>query len=133
MHLSRAHRIVGLTGLALFIATGIYMRLKFPALYQGRESIRFLFRANHIYLVLSSMVNIAMGLGLTLAPPSTRRKFQLAASAFLLAAPFILFAAFFIDPPSPDSDRNLSRIGVILTVAGTLLHLLARPKKQPPV
>jgi hypothetical protein len=133
MTLPLAHRLIGLAGLALFITTGIYMRLKFPALYEGREPIRFLFRANHIYIVMSAMVNIAMGLGLTLSPTSTRRKLQLFASSLLLSAPFILFAAFFIDPPAPDSDRHLSRLGVILTVAGTLLHLLSRPKKQPPV
>ena len=48
--MQRLHRWVGIVTVVVFLLTGLYMRWRFPGLYETDETIRYLFRANHIYL-----------------------------------------------------------------------------------
>ena len=125
MTLARIHRLAGLFALVLFISTGIFMRVKFPEIDQGKETVRLLFRSGHIYLLFSAAMNLALSLGGALSSSPVRRRLQVFASALVLAAPAVLFGAFFVDPPDPESARILSRVGVIAAVAGALIHSLA--------
>jgi hypothetical protein len=44
------HRWVGIATIVAFLITGLYMRLNSPDYYRSDETIRFMFRANHIYI-----------------------------------------------------------------------------------
>ena len=45
------HRIVGDATIAAFIVTGIYLKLQGPELFETNEMVRFIYRANHVYIL----------------------------------------------------------------------------------
>ena len=60
--LRRIHLVVGLAGVVLFLGTGQYMDRVHDHL-RGMEDVRrMLFRSAHIYLLWSSLLNLALGL-----------------------------------------------------------------------
>jgi hypothetical protein len=70
----KLHLIVGLAGVAVFLATGLYMHARFPALYGGNEALRFMYRANHVYLLLASLINVLALLGVAAQVPAAGRR-----------------------------------------------------------
>ena len=132
MGLDKVHRRVGVATVVVFLLTGLYMRLRFPGLYDHNQVVRFLFRANHIYLLASGLLNIAVGTYLALQPGGWRRNLQLAGSLLYLAAPVLLLVAFFYEPPQARPQRYLTEIGVVLLLAATMCHMVgaaAQPRK----
>ena len=102
------------------------MRLHFPEAYESNESIRFLYRANHIYILFSALINIAIGLNLPHQPLSWKRKLQTAGSLLLMTAPVLLIWAFFTEPTRGTVDRPLTHLGIVLTLLGIIAHLVTR-------
>ena len=111
VNLQRIHRWVGIVTVIVFLLTGLYMRWRFPGLYQADETIRYLFRANHIYLLLAGLLNLGLGLYLTEQAERWRRMLQRAGSVLLVAAPVVLLAAFFYEPPQAMPERPVTRVG----------------------
>jgi hypothetical protein len=134
MWIRSAHYLIGALTLILFIISGQYMGLRYeaftkPELYGHNEAVRYLFRANHIYLLLPAFINLLLGSYLTLAPGRGQRIAQYIGSALLLASTILLLAAFVIEPPQPSPHRPLSYFGLIAVFGGALLHLRF-PKKE---
>lgn len=125
MDLKRLHRWTGLVTVVVFLLTGLYMRWQFPGLYDGNETIRYLFRANHIYLLMAGLLNVGLGLYFVAYPASWRRTLQRAGSALLLAAPVILLAAFFLEPPQAMPERPITAAGLFASLIGTGCHFIA--------
>ena len=123
MQLGPLHRRLGGATIVVFLLTGVFLRLGFPRLYGDNETVRFLYRANHIYILFAGLVNLALGLQLHSADGGWRRSLQIAGSAALLTAAPLLVAAFFRDPPGGNAERLLTSVGVALVLAGVLLHL----------
>ena len=96
------------------------MATHFPAAYESNEAVRYLYRANHVYLLLGSLVNVALGIYRTPAQPGWRGAVALAGSALLLAAPFALFYAFFFEAPLAKPERGFTFLGVLLLLVGVL-------------
>lgn len=127
----RLHLLFGLVGIAVFLGTGVYMARGFPGLYGTNEALRFMYRANHIYLLLASLVNLALGIYLRPALPGWRSKLAAAGSFLLLHAPAILVVAFFVEVPKASPDRAMTGIGIFVTLLGLLMHLPnARAQRQ---
>ena len=124
MQLRKLHFALGLTGVAAFIVTGAYMRAGFPDLYAMNEVLRYLYRSNHVYLLLASLVNVALGVHLTAPAPGWRAGVSLLGSVLALAAPVVLCLAFFLEAPVPTPERVLTLIGVVAVTAGIALHAL---------
>ncbi|MGH2566714.1 MAG: hypothetical protein ACRDGA_00120 [Bacteroidota bacterium] len=57
--LAHSHIVIGIATVVVFLGTGLYMRLNFPDLYESNEAIRYLFRANHLYILFAGLLNIA--------------------------------------------------------------------------
>lgn len=128
MWIRNAHYLVGALTLILFIISGQYMGLRYqgfaaPELYGHNEAVRYLFRANHIYLLLPALINLLLGSYLALSPRRGRRVVQYIGSGLLFVSTILLLAAFVIEPPQPSPDRPLSYYGLIAVLGGTLLHL----------
>jgi hypothetical protein len=115
-----------MAGVLAFLATGVYMAVGFPQLYDGNQVVRFQFRANHGYLLLSSLANWLLGLYLGASTPGWRLALQRLSSALLLAAPAVLLAAFFVEPPHGSPDRPLTLLGLALMLGGTAMQALGR-------
>ncbi len=130
--MGRAHRLAGLATLAAFLITGFYLRFGLR-LEDGEHAIRYLFRANHVYILLAGLVNLALGAYLVPAARPWRRRAQQTGSALLLAATAALLAAFALEPPRGDPHRPITSLAVLGLFAGTLLHLAgARPPRPDP-
>jgi hypothetical protein len=126
---TRAHRMMGWTTFAAFVGTGVYLRLILAPPESGNAWLHYAFRANHIYLLMSGLVNLALGMA-----PRKPRRVVLAriGSGLVLAAPAVLLAAFAREPGSGDLSRPLTRIGVIMVAVGVILCAAAgRARTQP--
>lgn len=104
------------------------MMFNFPELYVGREEIRMMFRATHIYILMSALVNLMTGNYLRNNSVKSFVKFRRLASSLILVAPFLFFVAFIVEPPSYLIERPISFWGVVALLAGVLLHSLLNLK-----
>lgn len=120
-----AHLIVGLGGIAAFLATGLYMDRVHGHLRGYDDTVRMLYRSTHIYVLLSAVTNTMLGLYLRDAESGWRRVLQLLGSAALLAGPPVFVAAFCTEPYLTELARPWSRIAIYLALAGAVFHLLA--------
>ncbi|MBI4548838.1 MAG: hypothetical protein HY707_12720 [Ignavibacteriae bacterium] len=128
--IARVHLIVGIITIAVFLFTGMYMRTHFPEIYQTNESIRYLYRANHIYLLFSGLLNVALGLYFALHQVGWRKRLQSIGSLLFLIAPVLLTWAFFTEPIQASPMRPLTALGVFASVIGILLHLIPHSVRQ---
>jgi hypothetical protein len=135
MWLRNTHFIIGAITLMLFIVSGQYMGLRFqgftdPELYNHNEVVRYLYRANHIYLLLPAFINLLLGSYLTLGKERWHRTMQYIGSTLLFVATILLLAAFIIEPPQASPERPWTYFGLIAAFAGALLHLRFPNKNQ---
>lgn len=125
MTLRRWHLVAGCAFVGVFIATGLYMRLTWPTPESWYPPARPLFRSAHIFILLSALVNGA--LGLYLAPlPGRPAWLQSAGSLAVLASPALYTASFVLESAVGLIDRPLVYFGTLLMVIGMALHLFAR-------
>jgi hypothetical protein len=129
MQLRHWHLAVGLAGVAAFLATGVYMRAGFPDLYAANEVLRYLYRSNHVYVLLASLVNVALGVHLTPVAPGWRTTVSRLGSLLALVSPAVLCLAFFVEAPVASPERVLTLVGVIAVAAGIALHALGGARR----
>lgn len=115
------HLIVGVVGVAGFLATGQYMDKVHDHLRGMDDARRLLFRSTHIYLLFGSLVNLALGLHLRPAR-GWRRWGRTAGSVLVLATPFLAAAGFFTEPWLHGLERPYSTPAVYCCLAGMVLH-----------
>ena len=118
--------LASIVGFAAFLGTGLYMARHFPGAYASGEEIRYLYRANHVYLLLACLVTMALGCYWPGARPGWRGKLALAGAWLLLAALPVLLAAFFVEPPRGTPERGLTFLAVLLTLLGAAAQLPSR-------
>ena len=121
MSLKKLHFYFGLSIFAGFVFTGLYMRLNMADVPRENIPVRMMFRANHIYILLASLIHLLISFVNT---NTTRRSLELAGSIISIAATITLFAAFFIDPITNSLQRDMTRASVAGLFAGTILLLL---------
>lgn len=98
------------------------MATHFPAAYEANEAIRYMYRANHVYLLLGSLVNLAIGFYRGGTHPGWRGKAALAGSALVLIAPLVLLYAFFVEPPRGVPERPATLVGIAMMLGGVLMQ-----------
>ena len=126
------HLVLGVGGVLAFLGTGAYMATHFPEAYGGGEPIRYMYRANHVYLLLASLVNLAIGMYRGSTRPGWRVVLGATGSALVLAALLILLYAFFVEPPRGVPERPATLIGVFVLLLGVLLQWPNRtPRGEP--
>ena len=91
MSWARAHWVVGTLTLLLFPMAGLYMR-HVALVPQLDDATRMVFRSRFLFLLLAAVANLALA-GVPHAGAIRRT-----ASVLILAAPFPLAVAFFVDP-----------------------------------
>ncbi len=124
MRWSRAHWIVGVLALLAFPLTGQYMRhvANVPHL---DDVTRLIFRSRHLLLLAAGVANIA----LSSSQPIHRA--QRAASILIMVAPFLLIAAFFVDPARGLHSSQIFRFAMYsLWIAGILLAIVNYPRRD---
>ena len=121
--MNKIHRLVGILTVAIFLVTGIYMKMNFPGLYSHNEAIRFMFRANHIYILLAGLLNIVIGTYFIFTPKKWMKNLQIVGSSVLLIAPILLVLAFFLEPQTASPERPLTSYGIFSLALGTVCHV----------
>ncbi len=124
MNFKVVHLTAGLGTVFVFLGTGLYMRMNFPQLYEDNEVIRYLFRANHVYILFSGLLNVVLGLYSSLSDHRWRQISQRSGSFLvLLSIPFFVWA-FVVEPPTASPYRPLTIVGSFLAITGVMLHLI---------
>lgn len=128
----RPSRVAGWASLAAFVGTGIYMRIRLPALAAEVDAVRYTLRANHVYLLLAGLLNLALhGVPApSSALPRVRQRLFVAGLLIAAVSPAILLAAFIIEGPHPSPQRPLTATGLIMLAVAMVLVLLSRPGQR---
>jgi len=123
------HRWVGWIAVVAFVATGVWMRFRTPPMADLEPVVRFLYRANHVYLLLAGLVNVSVALNLPPVAQLHRPRLATAGSALLVIAPIVLAAAFLLEPTKASPVRPLTAAGIMLLGVGVVLHATARRRR----
>lgn len=121
--MKRAHFILGITLVVVFLLTGQYM--EYVHNRELPDGARVLYRSRHIYILLNALINISLGLYIRFLPSGWRRSFQLIGSILIMIAPVFLLAGFFHEPPRGADETKIAPYGIFATALGMLLHLVS--------
>ncbi len=121
--LRKTHLFTGLILLVIFPLTGAYMRYRIPHLMEQSDRLRFSMRGNHVYILFSGLIHLALGVYLRPMSAKVLKRLQTVAGALLIQASGILVAGFFYEPKS-GLDRPVTLIAVVMTLVGMLLHFV---------
>jgi len=129
--MSRVHGLIGWSTLLIFLLTGAYLRWIFPEAYADDPSTRYLFRANHVYILFSSLLNILSARTLSRTPFRPALSIMNVGSALLVLCPFFFLAAFIIETSPATPERPLTVVGAFSALIGIVL--LYRATRQKPL
>lgn len=125
------HLGFGLVLFVLFLHTGRHLSATIPEVIRRDERVRFIKRANHIYIMGTALVHVALGLYLRRRPHRLAYVLQTTGSVVLLVGGAIVYLAFWLNtdnvfrPDIAKPDRLLTLLGMVGMAAGIGLHLLA--------
>ena len=120
-HLKKVHLIVGLIALLIFPLTGAYIRIYLADEFAASDRLRFSMRANHIYILLSSLIHIPLGSYLRVSAKQRRANLQNFAPLLLFTSTTLMITAFFAEFKM-GIDRPGALLAMVLASGGTLLH-----------
>jgi hypothetical protein len=120
--LLKAHRILGLLGILVFILSGQYMHWFLQHLSGMPDGPRLLHRTAHIYLAWSSLLNLLLGCYGQFAKGLAARTAQALASLGLMASLPLLALSFLFESNAADLTRPIAAMAVYLSAAGVLVH-----------
>jgi len=123
--MKRFHIILGLLLFVGFLLTGQYMDKFHEHLRGMSDGPRMLYRSRHIYILLSAMLHLALGVYFSYQPDKVRRTLQLLGSLLITIASVLFVYAFFQEPSLTNLYTPYSRKGIFMLVGGTALHLFA--------
>lgn len=122
----RLHLIIGLIALDVFVLTGLFMRTHMPPMITLSSDVRLMYRSRHIYLLAAALLNVLLGVYLTVCPPGWRRSLQQLGSVLFMIAPVLVLFAFVSEPDHGFLGISWrSYYGVIALFAGSIAHLLS--------
>ncbi len=127
--MTRIHGLTGWSFLIVFLVTGGYLRWVFPEAYESDDAIRYVFRANHVYILFASLLNIMAAHTEIRTERPLYRRIGLAGSVLLLLAPPVLLAAFMLETSPAVPYRPLTLIGAFAALFGALFLDRARRER----
>jgi len=126
--MKKTHLIFGAFIVLAFLLTGQYMDKYFNHLEGMPDGPRLLYRTRHIFILLSGLLNLGIGVYFSYRSETWRRILQLIGSLFIIVAPCLFLIAFFYEPNLTDLHTPLSHWGTYLIATGVLLHLISSTK-----
>jgi len=87
-----------------------------------------MYRATHIYILMSALTNLMAGSYLLQLTQSTFVKLRKFASLLILVTPVLFFVAFIYEPADYLIERPVSFWGVVFLVGGVIIHTLLNMK-----
>ena len=120
--IGKAHLIFGFLIFVVFLLTGQYMDRNFNHLADMEDLPRALMRAQHLYILLVGLINIALGSYLTISKDKLTLSFQIFGSLLIFTATCVLVYSFFYELPTNRIERPICRMGLYMMLAGVLGH-----------
>jgi len=121
--MSYLHLIFGILLFIIFLATGEFMRADFPDKDIIPQDLRLLMRSRHIYILLSSLIHICLGVYLRIHAKTWRKFLQVFASVLLILGSILFVWAFIYETYNLQKFSEISRFALYATLAGTIFHL----------
>jgi hypothetical protein len=121
----RLHLVVGCAGVVAFLLTGQYMDRWLDHLAGMPDLPRMLYRSGHIYLLLASLLNLALGLYLSEPDPGWRRLVQRVGSVLVVVAPILFLVGFTQEAARTDFERPWAGPAIYGIFGGVLLMAIA--------
>jgi ABC-type Na+ efflux pump permease subunit len=116
---------MGAAGIVVFLVTGQYMHHVLDHLRDMADGPRMLYRSAHIYLLLISLTNLALGNYLMPQTSQIRRIAQYITSIALILTPFVIVFGFFFESNLTNLGRPYTNIGLYgMFAVGVILILL---------
>lgn len=125
--MGRTHQIIGFLFLLVFLATGLFMSATFPEAWGGDAGTRMIFRSAHIYILFSSLLNLALAVSSRGVRWSRPKRM---ASSLILVAPVLFTTAFFIESAAGSMERPYSLAGAVACLVGVLVHQLPLRRRK---
>ena len=122
--MSYLHLVFGIVLFIVFTMTGKYMRWDFPDKDIIPQDFRLLMRSRHIYILLSSLIHIILGVYLKIHPETWRKGVQIFASVLLMTGSVLFVWAFIHETYVTQHYSDLSRYALYVTLWGTIVHLI---------
>lgn len=122
--MARAHLLFGIIVFVVFLITGGFMRMDFPDKEIISQEFRLLMRSRHIYILLSSLIHLCLGIYLEIHAQIWRKVLQISGSGLLILGSILFVWAFVHETYALQHFSDISRFALYTTLAGTVLHLL---------
>src|SRR5262245_1718415 len=92
---------------------------------------RMLYRSRHIYILLTGLLHLGIGIYFRYQQDRLRRTLQLLGSILITVAAILFLVAFFYEPHLQGLYAPVTKKGIYSIAAGVLLHLLSalRPRE----
>jgi len=121
--MSYLHLIFGIITFIVFLITGKFMRWDFPDKDAIPQDFRILVRSRHIYILLSSLIHIVLGVYLQIQTQIWQKVLQIFGSSLLILGSVLFVWAFIYETYQTQRFSDLSRYALYTTLAGTIFHL----------
>jgi hypothetical protein len=123
--MKRFHFIFGISMFAAFLLTGQYMD-KFHNHLEGAEiGVRMLYRTRHIFILLASLMHLALGLYCHARAGQWQRWLQRTGSAALVGGSLLMIVGFFSEAKARDLTTPFSHWAMYLSLLGIVLHIFS--------
>lgn len=110
MHFKALHYWVGILGIVAFVLTGQHMANTLGGLVDIPDGPRMIYRSAHLYLLLCSVLNLALGVYWSEQVGTLRRLAQRVTSIMILVSPALMLLGFFLEPSLGDLTRTYTRV-----------------------
>src|SRR6266576_1165950 len=114
----RVHLIFGAVVVIAFLLTGQYMDKYYNHMVGVPDGPRLLYRTRHIFILLSGLVNLAIGAYFTYRTQPVHRTIQVLGSLLIFSSSVLFLAAFFYEPRLNNLHTPLSHWGTYAIGAG---------------
>jgi hypothetical protein len=124
------HLIFGVFVLVVFLLTGKYMDVYYNHMVGVSDAPRLLYRTRHIFILLSGLVNLGIGIYLSYRQQLWSKILQWLGSLLIVTASLLFITAFFYEPKLMNLYTPLSHWGTYTIAIGTLCHLFSGVQKR---
>src|SRR6516164_4420732 len=123
--MKNVHLIFGVCVVIAFLLTGQYMDKYYNHMVGVPDAPRLLYRTRHIFILLTGLLNLVIGVYFTYRMQIWRRTMQLLDSLFIFVASFLFLMAFFYEPHLSNLHTPLSHWGTYAIATGAVLHVVS--------
>lgn len=121
--MKKVHLLSGLVMVFVFVLSGQYLEATLPP--EGPlDGNRMMWRASHLYLMMSAVVNVMAGLYYRPFSFAPAMWVQRLGSGLIIASQPVLLTAFAIEPARFSVDRFYTRVGCDFLLYGSFIVLL---------